>query len=176
LQGLAEGWKSRVSEEVSLPWLAQRCIVLRSRWCQNGGNSALVSTFHQGLNSLSPLGAHFAKAASRRGYAQLHPGAALWPRVEVKAPRAPRHPPSWSADRAEWGRKQRSCSMSSSTSLSGPSASAFHWQPGRDPCSLALAVLPHVRVAHGRQLTGGPQGRASRRVPAVEHYLGLLVG
>ena len=30
-----------------------------------------------------PLSAHFAKAAARRGYAQLHPGPALWPRVEV---------------------------------------------------------------------------------------------
>src|SRR5215216_1780223 len=50
----------------------------------------------------------------------------------MKAPRAPRHPPSWGAGQAEWGRKQRSCSAFSSTSLSGPSASAFHWQPG-DP-------------------------------------------
>src|SRR5215204_3733657 len=66
--------------------------------------------------------------------------------------------------------------VSSSTSLSVSSASALHGQPGRDPCFLALSILPHVCVAHGRQLTGGLQRRGSRRVPAVEHYLSLLVG
>src|SRR5215203_3223459 len=55
------------------------------------------------------------------------------------------------------------------------STSALPGQPGRDPCFLALSILPHVCVAHGRQLTGGLQRRGSRRVPAVEHYLGLLV-
>ena len=64
----------------------------------------------------------------------------------------------------------------SSTSLSGPLASALHWQPGRYPCFLALAVLPHVCAAYGHQLTGGLQRSGSRRVPAVEYYLGLLVG
>ena len=64
----------------------------------------------------------------------------------------------------------------SSNLPSGPSASALHAQPGRDPRFLALAVLPHVCVAHGRQVTGGLLRGESRRVPAVEHHLGVLVG
>src|SRR5215211_3037634 len=66
--------------------------------------------------------------------------------------------------------------LSSSRLLTGPSASALHGEPGRDPCFLTLAVLPHVGVAHSRQLTGGLQGSWSRRVPAVEYYLRFLVG
>jgi hypothetical protein len=47
LQGLAWGCKSRIYKAVSLLCLAPYCTVLRSRWCQSGVNSALVSTFDQ---------------------------------------------------------------------------------------------------------------------------------
>jgi hypothetical protein len=45
LLGIAQGCKSRISREVTLPWLAVRCTVLRSRWCQSGVKGTLVSTF-----------------------------------------------------------------------------------------------------------------------------------
>jgi hypothetical protein len=45
LQGVAEVCKWALFRGFSLPWLALRCTVLRSRWYQIGVNIALVSTF-----------------------------------------------------------------------------------------------------------------------------------
>ena len=45
LQGVARDCKWVLFRGFSLPWLALRCTVLRSRWCQSGVNIALVSTF-----------------------------------------------------------------------------------------------------------------------------------
>ena len=36
LQGFAEACKTRISKPLSFLWLAARCTVLRSRWCQSG--------------------------------------------------------------------------------------------------------------------------------------------
>src|SRR5829696_6001743 len=96
--------------------------------------------------------------------------------LDAGSPPAPLPSPSCNADRSECRSRYRSYCIPFSTSLSVSSASALNGQPGRDPCFLALSILPHFCVAHGRQLTGGLLGRRSRRVPAVEHYLGLLVG
>jgi hypothetical protein len=39
---IAQGCKSRISREVTLPWLTVRYTVLRSRWCQRGVNGTLA--------------------------------------------------------------------------------------------------------------------------------------
>src|SRR5215203_3047357 len=96
--------------------------------------------------------------------------------LDAGSPPAPLPSPSCNADRSECRSRYRSYCIPFSTSLSVSSASALNGQPGRDPCFLALSILPHFYVAHGRQLTGVLLGRRSRRVPAVEHHLGLLVG
>jgi hypothetical protein len=49
LQGSAGDCKCCISKGISFPCLAACCTVLRSRWCQSGVNSALVSTFTKGL-------------------------------------------------------------------------------------------------------------------------------
>ena len=36
LRGFAQACKPLISRRFSLLWLAQRCTVLRSRWCQSG--------------------------------------------------------------------------------------------------------------------------------------------
>src|SRR5215203_487790 len=41
---VAEGCKSRISREVTLPWLAVRCTVLRSRWCQSGVKMSWITS------------------------------------------------------------------------------------------------------------------------------------
>jgi hypothetical protein len=69
------------------------------------------------------------------------------------------------------------CHYSLSPTLpSGSAASALHWWPGRNPCLLALDVVSHVTVTHGRQFTGGVSRGGSLRIPAVKHYLGVLLG
>jgi hypothetical protein len=45
LQRLAQECKSRIFKGFSFLCLAQRCTVLRSRWCQSGVTNTLASTF-----------------------------------------------------------------------------------------------------------------------------------
>ncbi len=42
LQGFAHSCESRISKPITLPPLARRCTVLRSRWCQSGVNFTLT--------------------------------------------------------------------------------------------------------------------------------------
>jgi hypothetical protein len=44
LLGVAQGCNCRISKRFALLWLAQCCIVLRSRWYQNGININLTPT------------------------------------------------------------------------------------------------------------------------------------
>ena len=74
-------------------------------------------------------------------------------------------------------RVHSSCRYSlSPTPPLGSAASTLHWYPSRDPCLLALEVVSHVHVTHSRQFTGGQLRGGSLRIPAVEHYLDVLIG
>jgi hypothetical protein len=53
---------------------------------------------------------------------------------------------------------------------------ALGWQPRVNPVGLAFGVIPHVRVPHRRQFTGGRFRSVSGRVCAVDHDLRPLVG
>src|SRR5829696_10129092 len=87
--------------------------------------------------------------------------------LDAGSPPAPLPSPSCNADRSECRSRYRSYCIPFSTSLSVSSASALNGQPGRDPCFLALSILPHFCVAHGRQLTHGrPAGTSVTPCPS----------
>jgi hypothetical protein len=52
---------------------------------------------------------------------------------------------------------------------------SFHGQPGIDPILLAFGVITHVRVAHGRQFTGGLFRSVSSGAGAVHDNLRMFV-
>ena len=52
----------------------------------------------------------------------------------------------------------------------------FHRKPGLHPSLLPLGIMRNIRVAHGRQFTGGVFAGVSMRVAAVGDDLNVLVG
>jgi hypothetical protein len=52
----------------------------------------------------------------------------------------------------------------------------LHREPCFHPALFALGIVPNLRVAHGRQFTGGVFAGVSMRVRAVGHYFSILVG
>lgn len=52
---------------------------------------------------------------------------------------------------------------------------ALGGKPCIDPVLFAFCIITHIRVAHGRQFTGGVLRGVSRRIGAVDDYFGRLI-